>query len=215
MTPLKVKYDRPLIAESYHQHRYGHLHGRLNLRFMKRALGRALVKVPVNCRVLDVPCGTGQYSRFLSALGFQVVAADISPEMLRLARGPESAVSGLGPEFRVEDIFHLSEGTRSFGAAVCIRFFNLVDRPERISALRELARVAEVVIVSYNQQYSLKHFSRLLRSMVGLRTPPRRKLRRAEVESEIRDAGLQVQEWIYVAPLLSEVRLAVLEKYVG
>lgn len=42
-------------------------------------------------RALDFGCGTGRSTRFLRKLGFDVVGADISPEMLQLARAIDPA----------------------------------------------------------------------------------------------------------------------------
>ena len=38
-------------------------------------------------RVLDIACGNGQFARKMASLGAQVVACDISPRMVELARG--------------------------------------------------------------------------------------------------------------------------------
>ncbi len=49
------------------------------------ALARWL-RVPTGCRVLDVGCGVGRWSRLLAARGAQVTGVDISPTMIAEAR---------------------------------------------------------------------------------------------------------------------------------
>lgn len=51
----------------------------------QRCLENALADVPAGARVLDLPCGTGRLTTFLTARGYQVVAADFSPHMVELA----------------------------------------------------------------------------------------------------------------------------------
>lgn len=179
---------------------------------MRRALARALLHVPSGGRALDVPCGTGQYSWYLAAAGFRTAAADIAPEMLKVAATLRRMATKNAPEFVAGNIFHLSFPTRSFDAAVCIRLFNLLDRAERIAALRELARVADTVIASYSHQYTLKHFCRLVRYRLRLRVQPKPRLSRDRLEDELSQAGLELRQLIPVCPLLSEVWLAVLVK---
>jgi hypothetical protein len=112
----------------------------------------------------------------------------------------------------VEDVFHLSFPDKSFAASVCIRFFNLLARSERIAALKELARVTDAVIVSYNHRYTFKHLSRVVRHRLGLRERPRERLSLDKVRREASEAGLKLKEVFWVAPLVSEVWLAVLTK---
>ena len=209
---LTEKYNDPIVAEGYHRRRYGDWQGRLNLRAMRHALAKALVHVLPGGRVLDVPCGTGQYSWALAVAGFQVTAADSSPEMLKVAATLLRIQVVHAPRFQVEDIFRLSFDPLSFEAAVCIRFFNLVDRARRIAALRELSRVADVVIASYNHRPCLKHLSRLVRFSMGRHSRPKARLSRQQLVEESGEAGLVLGKLIPVAPLLSEVSLLVLAK---
>ncbi len=208
-----AKYDRPNAAVRYHARRYSGFSGRLNLWAMRRALRGALCRhVPAGGRVLDIPCGTGQYSWEVAAAGYRVVAADISVEMVRtaaeLGRGSEAAL----PEFLVENIFELSFLPGVFDGAICIRLFNLLDRPDRVAALRELGRVARCVIVSYSHPYTLKQTSRVLRGWLGFGKERRPRLTGREVSDEVAESGLEIRQRIAVAPIFSEVWLVVLAR---
>jgi ubiquinone/menaquinone biosynthesis C-methylase UbiE len=211
-----TRYDDASIAGGYHARRYGDFQGGLNLKAMRRAMKRLVAAhVPPGGRILDVPCGTGQYTWQLSALGYRIVAADVAPEMVKTASTLLEVPTNTRPEFVVENIFALSFPAVAFDGAICIRLFNLLDRAERIDALRELGRVANTVIASYNHPYTLKHCSRMVRFWLGLRPKSRDRLSRRELVEEVREAGLELQELIQPAPFFGEVWLAVLKKPSG
>jgi SAM-dependent methyltransferase len=201
-------------AARYHEGRYGDLAGRLNLSVMRRKIARALARVRPGGRVLDVPCGTGQYTWCLAAQGFEVVAADNSPQMLEVAGRPQGQPKSQ-PEFKVIDIFNMPFPPASFDAALCIRFLHLLKTAERREAIRQLARVANIVVIDYSHKYTLKHFSRVLRHRLGLRKEPRRRFCRSEVIKDVSDAGMKLVDLIWVAPGFSEVWLAVLTRADG
>jgi 2-polyprenyl-3-methyl-5-hydroxy-6-metoxy-1,4-benzoquinol methylase len=46
--------------------------------------------IRVGCRILDVACGRGRHSKYLSSLGYDVTGIDISPESIRYAKQFES-----------------------------------------------------------------------------------------------------------------------------
>jgi SAM-dependent methyltransferase len=52
--------------------------------FIERLLG--YLKPHTGSRMLDVACGKGRHSRFLSSLGFDVTGIDISPDSIRYAK---------------------------------------------------------------------------------------------------------------------------------
>lgn len=54
-------------------------------------------------RILDLACGSGRHSIELTRRGFSVVGADISPELIEIARG-EAAAEGLAVEFVEADL---------------------------------------------------------------------------------------------------------------
>src|SRR4051812_31512007 len=48
---------------------------------------RLLNHIPRRCRrILEIGCGTGEFSRLLAARAESVLAIDLSPQMIRLAR---------------------------------------------------------------------------------------------------------------------------------
>lgn len=58
-------------------------------------------------RVLDLACGSGRHAIELRSRGFSVVGADISPELIEIARG-EAAAADLDVEFVLADIRELA-----------------------------------------------------------------------------------------------------------
>jgi ubiquinone/menaquinone biosynthesis C-methylase UbiE len=202
-----TKYDRAEIAQRYHDSRYGDFAGQLNLWAMKRALTRALRHLPAGARILDSPCGTGQYSWYLAGKGFRVTAGDIAPAMMIAARDqPHNAAAHV--DFVAINAFALPFERGPFDAAVCIRFFNLLNRDERIAALRSMARVSRTVIASYNHPHSLKHLSRRFRHWCGLRDKLPHRASRGVLEAEVAEAGLKIHRLTRVAPPFSETWLA-------
>jgi SAM-dependent methyltransferase len=58
---------------------------------------------PAPARVLDLGCGTGWTSRFFARAGYEVVGADIAPEMIRVANECRDAERLHGLSFVVSD----------------------------------------------------------------------------------------------------------------
>ena len=193
-------------AERYHRNRYGDFQGRINHAFMRRALLRSLALVAAGSHLLDVPCGTGQFCWDLARAGYRVTGMDVSEAMLDCARLDHSSLS---VTLRRGDIFDLPFPNKAFDAAVCIRFTNLVDARLRIRAVRELTRVACVVVISYYHCYSLKYVSRLLRYALKLRARISLRHSRQTLARELHLADVKLQKLVRVMPVLSEAWLAV------
>jgi ubiquinone/menaquinone biosynthesis C-methylase UbiE len=204
---IQTRYRDPKVASRYDQSRYCDFQGRLNNRAAWRALSRALKHAQSGGTILDIPCGTGRFSRQLTENGFQVFASDISEEMLGVARKIEPSLHCFQG-----DIFRLPFHDQTFDAIVCIRFFNLVDRDKRVEAVREMARVARVVVASYYHKYTIKYAGRWLRHRLGLHKGNNPRLTRAGLMDEIRETGLHLHQVISVSPLLSEEWLVVMSR---
>jgi 2-polyprenyl-3-methyl-5-hydroxy-6-metoxy-1,4-benzoquinol methylase len=72
--------------------------------------------------ILDIACGNGQFARRLTDLGARVVAADVSPRMIEIAKAHRAAATDR-IEYRVIDATDRDAlgalGDRRFDAAVC------------------------------------------------------------------------------------------------
>lgn len=71
--------------------------------------------------VLDAACGTGQHAMALAQRGYQVAGADISPQMIAIARR-NAAAAGLAVEFVAAGFGNLAQsfGRERFDAALCL-----------------------------------------------------------------------------------------------
>lgn len=67
-----------------------------------RSLDELADGLPIIGDVLELACGTGQWTRFLATRGHRVTAVDAAPEMLAVAR---ARAAGLGVEFVQADLF--------------------------------------------------------------------------------------------------------------
>lgn len=73
-------YHSTAAVSSYEKWYTGH--GRRTDRLEKRLLSRLLFGFPHGSSVFEVGCGTGHFTRWLAARGFQAVGLDSSPLML-------------------------------------------------------------------------------------------------------------------------------------
>src|SRR5262245_26084358 len=78
-----------------------------------------LREVPPDCaRALEVGCGTGALSRRLAAHAGQVIALDLSSEMVRVARARSAHLPNV--EYRCEDVMSFELAGEAFDCVVTI-----------------------------------------------------------------------------------------------
>jgi SAM-dependent methyltransferase len=211
LAPAPVPYAahvgyRALDARRYERRRYRGLRQRANLWALERAVRRALAGVSRDRPVLDVPCGTGILDRALSADGFRVVASDISPAMLGVAR-ERSAGSG---HVRA-DLERPPWRRNAFGAVVCARFLMHVPAVHRPRVLATLAALTDgPLVATYCHPYTLKSATRALRRVLRMRSKRSPRLTRAAIAREAAAAGLRLERVVPLVPLFSEVWVVVL-----
>ncbi|MEO6184361.1 MAG: class I SAM-dependent methyltransferase [Verrucomicrobiota bacterium] len=209
---IQTRYQNSETANRYDSSRYHDFQGRWNNRTVWSVLKKALKHVPAKGRIIDLPCGTGRFSWHLAGEGFQVIASDISTEMLAVAEKAEPYPDCPKPVFQKGDLFNLPFRDDEFDAVFCIRFMNLVEKKVRVAAVKEMARLAPILIISYYHKYTLKYFSRWLRYRLGLRKAPHPRLTKKAFLDEIKETGLYLRQLLPVTPLLSEEWIAILER---
>ena len=113
----------------------------------EQAIVSSMLEVlPRNATLIDVPVGTGRFFEFYQARGLQPVGIDVSADMLAQARR-KAEQSGLQMILEEGDIRRLRFPAGSFDAAVCIRLLNLIDLPDAVQAVHELARVSRRSVI--------------------------------------------------------------------
>lgn len=88
--------------------------------------------------VLDVGCGTGNFSIKLAKLGVKIVGIDISEEMLKIARQKAEKL-GLEIEFKKMNVYSLEFPSNHFDGVFSMATFEFIEDPK--SAYNEMVRV--------------------------------------------------------------------------
>jgi SAM-dependent methyltransferase len=101
--------------------------------------------LPPSGRILDIGGGPGRYTLWFAQRGYQVVLADLSPELLRIAR---AKIAEAGVAAHIEAVVEADAcdlhpwSAESFDAALCLGpFYHLPDADNRQRAASELRRV--------------------------------------------------------------------------
>jgi ubiquinone/menaquinone biosynthesis C-methylase UbiE len=115
--------------------------GRLEFTVHKAWIGRFLPPTPA--RILDIGGGPGRYSIWLAEQGHSVTLADLSPDLLELAKekAAEAQVELEGTfETNATDLSRFPDA--SFDVVLCMGpFYHLVEEADRDQAVAELQRV--------------------------------------------------------------------------
>jgi ubiquinone/menaquinone biosynthesis C-methylase UbiE len=186
------------VANAYDRQRFHHPRGRYNNWRLRRLLNKALGDLSPASIVLDIPCGTGRIDNWLLKASWRLVAADISSEMLAVARQKvRPTASWLG--FLRADAHRLPFRSRSVDVVLCIRFLHLLDQEARLSILREIARVARRrAIVEFRVERPVKTAKRALISWLT-RRPARKKMTVLEIADELTRCGLFADRYYFVS----------------
>lgn len=124
------------IADSYDTW-YATPKGRIVDKIEREAL-YAYLQPRAGLKLIDIGCGTGQYSLDLAGRGLEVCGVDVSPAMLIRARA-NAAAAGLTASFMEADALCLPFGDKTFDLALSVTALEFV--PDLPAALREAYRL--------------------------------------------------------------------------
>jgi SAM-dependent methyltransferase len=208
--PARQHYQDGRIAASYDAQyndpiRWANLRERVFGWREERAFLHLLRRVPEGGAVLDIPAGTGRYVKHLLDRGHQVGGADISEEMLQVARRR----IGQHPNLlflETADAASLPYPDGRFDGVTCIRLYHLVPPDLRPKMLREVKRVGKGWAILYfgmaSPWLALRRATRgrLIGRPIGDAYPvsPR------DMRQELDAAGMRLEDARWVWPWLAD-----------
>jgi len=180
-----------------------HLRSRIIAGGEKALIARLLREIdPADSVLLDVPCGAGKLGRLLQSVPVHVVAADVSREMLGIARAEYDPAQLL--RFLQCDAGALPLKDGSVDMIICLRLFHLLAPERRRMILDEFRRVARgQLLVSYSYGSRLQQIRRTVRTLYARQIGGRFHVLVGDVMREIEAAGFTLRTWKYVLPVLS------------
>lgn len=103
-------------------------------------------RVPSSARTaLDVGCGEGTFARMLARRGVEVLALDISPEMIALAR--DRTTPDLSVTYRVGDIMREALPGQTFDVVVSVNMVHHVSLKQIVPKLAELVAPGGTLLI--------------------------------------------------------------------
>ena len=179
-------------------------------KLLKRELSRYSWKS--TDRVLDIPCGTGILGKLLHKFPFKIVASDISPEMMALAK--EEYPARQLEDCVQADITNTGFPRESFDCIIVLGFLHRVPEDIKKAALKELAELSKgIVFLNCSTDSPMQRFKMKLLSIIWpnhIPAPCPNTL--PEMIADCEDAGFKVIRAFSVVPFLSAKSMLVLEK---
>jgi len=209
---VRTHYQDSEIAENSDRERFSSFPSRVFQWAERRGLDRVIRLLSPGTRVLDAPCGTGRLMDVFLRRGLAVIGADISAEMMAVARRRTTQWDGR-VSFSRMDFSHMPLADRSIVATFSLRFLLHILSGERVVMLREFRRVSQYwVAVSLGISTPWHRFRRHLKAWLGHPGPVRYPVTNRKMAEDFRQAGLREVRRYWTARLLSEQILVACER---
>lgn len=115
----------------------------------------ALLKPEKRQRILDVGCGTGNFSIKLAKLGCDVTGIDISEKMLDIARS-NAEKTGVSIDFRHMDVSNIQLQSAVFDGVISMAAFEFVENPlDAYSCMLSVLKTNGIMVIGTIQEGSL------------------------------------------------------------
>jgi ubiquinone/menaquinone biosynthesis C-methylase UbiE len=163
-------------------------------------------------RIIDLPCGTGKLAPVFAHLGCNVIAADVSAEMLDLAKETFDNSGCKHVSFIQCDAERASSDiTEIADAVVSLRLMHRVPSPVRSRMLSEFARLAPHAVISYGIETTYHRLRRVTRAyLLGGDSTALCFAALDDAITELEDS-FRVVAHTWVLPFFSQERLFLLE----
>jgi ubiquinone/menaquinone biosynthesis C-methylase UbiE len=209
--PGKTAYQSKRAAETYDRRRFKNLKGKWLDAREKRIIGELLEHLPQGSRILDLACGTGRIAEYLLSKGYRVCGADISSQMLKVAK---ERLSNFGEsiELHQADAERLPFEEKQFDSATCIRLFGHIPLETRVKILKEMKRVTKgPFIAAYYLSEPVANIKRKIRKSLTGDKSPWFPISKKDLKEEINSANLRIVGEKRVLKYLSETLILLLD----
>lgn len=198
----KKKYQDKDEASKYDEVRFTNLKGKMMDRLEKKTIIKGLNRIGEVGTILDIPTGTGRITELLFGRAKNIIAGDISEEMLAMAKGK---FQGKSISFICIDAEEMNLDDDSVDCITCVRLMGHVPPKNRIKMLSEMARVSQSwVIVTFYFSNIISDTKRAIRRLLTGNKAPWWPTNARAIGKEIDAAGLEIVETYPVLPFISE-----------
>ena len=105
-----------------------------------------LSHLPAHCdNSLDIGCGTGSFARRLAARSEHVLALDLSPEMIRIARERSANFSNI--DFRLADVLNLPFAAEHFDCIATVATLHHLPPAEMLLKMKAALKPGGVLLI--------------------------------------------------------------------
>lgn len=211
---MKKYYESDEVATDYYAAytEEGNWRHKLIANRERGAIEKMLQAVPHDT-VLDIPAGTGKLAPVFGRLDSNVVACDISENMLQIAKSEFNDAGVTDARFQICDAEEITETIdETFDVAVSLRLFHRVPTDVKRNILSELGSVADYVIVSTAVETRFHVFRRAVRQSIFGGDERGHCYETPEVTKDIFSDGFEIISWKRVLPVLSQERVYLLEQ---
>lgn len=200
------------VAKLYDTERFHSRRGKFIDQLEKKAIIKLINSVDNLDTVLDIPCGTGRITQLLLDLGYNVIGADVSKDMIKIAQKKLNNYDNLLDLYHC-DLTNLPFENGKFDCITSIRLMGHVPQMVRVKMLREMRRVVKkCMIVSYYNPYSLKGIYRGLRSRVIKPSTKWYPISFRKLKDEVKLANLQTYKMEHILDGIAETYIVLIGK---
>ena len=90
-------------------------------------------------KLLELACGTGNFTKQLARAGFEIIATDISADMIQIANKKLLKSKIRNIDFQIQDSYNLTFPDKSFDIVIASNLLHLLYEPEK--PIKEIKRV--------------------------------------------------------------------------
>lgn len=207
-----LHYQNTKVARDYDRVRFSSLAGRVFNRQEQRIILDSFADLPPETTILDLPCGTGRLARALLEAGYAVVGADISAEMLEVAK---ERLQEYQDRFstQVMDAFNLTDQEQKYQATLCARVLMHFPLETQIAFMQGVARISgKRVVINHSLNSPYQRLRRRIKKLLGHQESAAYPITNDEIKRLLAESGFVEVRRTRINRLISEAVYIVAEK---